>query len=112
MSYLSCPNPRTAGELITALESGKILGRSQRYDVVESSDHWECIYYQCSRGQIYLGVWGWGSALGTVKDRLYDLVVHPEVWHIGTIPLNPKTKFTTDFVPDDPIKEPRLSPVA
>lgn len=68
---------KTAAELIAHLEAGGMLasGDPERAQFVR----FEMYDWHGSR-QTHLGCYGWGSALGDVKDRLVDILERPYRW--------------------------------
>jgi hypothetical protein len=73
---------KTSGELIEALKSGFGLRRKHYYnhsheEVVGS----EFLFYDSKHK--YFDKKGWGSAFGDVKDRLEEIIKHPERWEIA-----------------------------
>jgi hypothetical protein len=65
-------------ELITELLSGTPLIKV--HEIGEKETFW------CETGndgRKYFYVQGWGSALGSAKDRLFDVIENPEKWRIA-----------------------------
>jgi hypothetical protein len=70
-------NSNNSIELITALLSGKQLVKI--HEIGEKETFW------CEKGRngrSYFWVQGWGSALGRVEDRMFDVINNPEKWRI------------------------------
>jgi hypothetical protein len=64
-------------ELLSALFSGAQLVKV--HEIGESETFW------CEKagGEYSFYVHGWGSALGTAKDRLFDVINNPEKWKVA-----------------------------
>ena len=65
-----------ASELINELSAGKVLFKKHHNDV-------NCKEYLASfkyKGKVYLEKKGWGTAYGTIADRLEDIFFNPEDW--------------------------------
>lgn len=68
----------TSGQLIDALKSGKLLRRDP---YKKGENQWEYIHpYEVGSTDFYLT--GWGSAIGSVKDRLMLIITNPELFEI------------------------------
>ena len=67
--------PLTSGQLIDALKAGKLLKRSYYNDCDAFLRYTRQHSFEC---------YGWASALGEAKDRLFDILSEPDKWSIAT----------------------------
>ena len=100
--FLKAQHGKRASELLAFAEQAtegdlRCLGRSQRYDE-DDYNHWEWLRIEHDpNGRVHIGLFGWGSARGTVGERLLDLVRNPDEWHMGRQPFDPVRRLYGNF---------------
>ncbi len=63
--------------LIQALKEGKLLSRHY-----ERSERKEYFFAYILNDELFFESKGWMSGIGNFKDRLSDIITHPELWEI------------------------------
>jgi hypothetical protein len=75
-----------SSKLIKALEEGKILYND--HDPSGAFDQIEFLFLVIIPTGRYLEIKGWGTALGSVKDRLKNIIEFPDDWKIHKFDMN------------------------
>jgi hypothetical protein len=65
----------SSGELIEKLKIGSILFKKHYEDDT-------CIEYLFSWKENWVEMKGWGTALGTAQDRIFDIFINPNNWNV------------------------------